>query len=263
MVLPVSAGQAAAGASGGPYVLVIDDDPAARRMISAALAEAGFERREAESGPQGVEMARAARPLAIVLDIIMPHQDGWSVLRELKEDPELCDIPVVMASVLAERELGLALGAVEFLTKPVDAARLAQIIRAAGEGASRALVVDDEKTSRDLLRRILVKQGWQVQEAANGRKALEAMRRSRPNVMLLDLMMPVMDGFETLREMQEDPDLRDVHVIVITARDLSGDELEWLREHAASVVTKDANTRGRLVAALERQIPRPEGADAI
>ncbi len=264
MELPASAREhAERQAQAGPYVLVIDDEPAGRRMISAALLDAGFERREAESGPQGIEMARAARPLAIVLDIIMPKQDGWSVLRELKEDPELCDIPVVMASVLAERELGLALGAVEFLTKPVDAQRLAETIRAAGAGGTKVLVVDDDKTSRDLMRRILVKQGWMVEEAANGLRALDAMRRSKPHVVLLDLMMPEMDGFETLREMQEDPELRDIHVIVITARDLSGDELEWLGEHAASVVAKDANTRGRLVAALERQIPRPEGMRAL
>jgi signal transduction histidine kinase/DNA-binding response OmpR family regulator/HAMP domain-containing protein len=236
------------------YVLIIDDEPSARRVIAAALSEAGFGYREASSGAEGIELARQARPLAIVLDIIMPRQDGWSVLRKLKSDPELCDIPVILATVLAERELGLALGAVEYLTKPIDSERLIETIETLCNGTRDVLVVDDDQVSRDLLRRILVKRGWTVHEAHNGVRGLEKLKTLSPHVVLLDLMMPEMNGFEMLSEMQRTPELQDIPVIIVTSKDLSSEERSWLHDHAVSVVTKDANTRSQLVAALERQI---------
>ena len=241
------------------YVLIIDDEPDARQVIARALGDAGFTYREAASGPEGIEIARQVRPQAIVLDIIMPRQDGWSVLRQLKDDPELCDIPVILATVLADRELGLALGAVEYLTKPIDAERLIATLESTGEftdtPAGSVLVVDDDSTSRDLLRRILVKQGFTVHEAADGARGLEQMRRLKPQAVLLDLMMPVMNGFAVLSEMQRDPSLSGIPVIVVTSKDLTGGERNWLREHAVSVIAKDAGTREQLVDALERQIP--------
>jgi len=240
----------------GDYVLIIDDEPAARRLIAAALTEAGFGYREASNGADGIEMARALRPRAIVLDIIMPRQDGWSVLRQLKSDPALCEIPVVLATVIADRELGLALGAVEYLTKPIDSELLIRTVEAIGSGNSDVLVVDDDRVSRDLLRRILVKQGWTVHEAPNGIRGLEQLKKLKPKVVLLDLIMPDMDGFEMLSQMQHTPEMRETPVIVVTSKDLSGDERAWLRDHAATVVNKNANTRAELVAALERQIPR-------
>ena len=251
------------------YVLIIDDEPDARQVIARALGEAGFTYREAASGPKGIEIARQARPQAIVLDIIMPRQDGWSVLRQLKDDPELCDIPVILATVLADRELGLALGAVEYLTKPIDAERLIATLESTGEftgtPAGSVLVVDDDSTSRDLLRRILVRQGLTVHEAADGARGLEQMRRLKPQAVLLDLMMPVMNGFAVLSEMQRDPALSSIPVIVVTSKDLTGGERNWLREHAVSVIAKDAGTREQLVDALERQIPALPGVmpDAV
>jgi CheY-like chemotaxis protein len=150
-------------------------------------------------------MARRVPPRAIVLDIIMPRQDGWSVLRALKSDPELCEIPVILATVLAERELGLALGAVEYLTKPIDVDRLIATIESVCNGTRDVLVVDDDQVSRDLLRRILAKRGWTVHEAHNGVRGLEMMKTLSPHVVLLDLIMPEMNGFEMLNEMQRTP----------------------------------------------------------
>jgi CheY-like chemotaxis protein len=238
-------------------VLIIDDEPSARQMIATALTKAGFSYREAASGAEGIEMARKSRPIAIVLDIIMPRQDGWSVLKTLKGDPELCEIPVILATVLAERDLGLALGAVEYLTKPIDAEKLLETIEAIGNGIMEVLVVDDDRVSRDLLRRILARNGWTVHEAHNGVRGLEQMKRLKPSVVLLDLIMPEMNGFEMLKEIQREPELRSIPVIVVTSKDLSGEERAWLHDHAASVLTKDANTRIELVKELERQIPRP------
>ena len=243
-------------------VLIIDDEPSARQMIATALTKAGFSYREASSGAEGIEMARKSRPIAIVLDIIMPRQDGWSVLKTLKGDPELCEIPVILATVLAERDLGLALGAVEYLTKPIDAEKLLETIEAIGKGIMEVLVVDDDRVSRDLLRRILARNGWTVHEAHNGVRGLEQMKRLKPSVVLLDLIMPEMNGFEMLKEIQREPELRIIPVIVVTSKDLSGEERAWLHDHAASVLTKDANTRIELVKELERQIPRPNSGAA-
>ena len=187
----------------------------------------------------------------------MPRQDGWSVLKALKGDSQLCEIPVILATVLAERDLGLALGAVEYLTKPIDAEKLLATIEAIGNGIMEVLVVDDDRVSRDLLRRILVRNGWTVHEAHNGVRGLEQMKRLKPSVVLLDLIMPEMDGFEMLKEIQRAPELRSIPVIVVTSKDLSGEERAWLHDRAASILTKDANTRIELVKELERQIPRP------
>ncbi|MGB3386892.1 MAG: response regulator [Pseudaminobacter sp.] len=243
-------------------VLIIDDEPAARSIIAKALAEAGLSPIEAASGAEGIAAARRHRPAAIILDIIMPHQDGWSVLRSLKGDKELCEIPVILATILADRELGLSLGAVEYLTKPIDTDKLIRTIEACGGGNRDVLVIDDDPASRDFLRRILVKKDWRVHEANDGVRGLDLMKRLLPRLVLLDLLMPEMDGFQTLNEMQQIPELRTIPVVVITSKDLSTTELKWLRDRAVAVVTKGANSRSQLVKALERQIAPREPAQA-
>jgi signal transduction histidine kinase/DNA-binding response OmpR family regulator/HAMP domain-containing protein len=243
-------------------VLIIDDEPAARNIIAKALAEAGLASMEAASGAEGIAAARAHQPAAIVLDIIMPHQDGWSVLRTLKSDPELCAIPVILATILADRELGLSLGAVEYLTKPIDTNKLIRTIESCGSGSRDVLVIDDDKASREFLRRILVKRDWTVHEASDGIRGLELMKRLLPRLVLLDLLMPEKDGFQTLNEMQRNPELQNIPVVVVTSKDLSANELKWLRDRAVAVVTKGANSRSQLVQALERQIAPRESAGA-
>ncbi len=240
--------------SAGKTVLIIDDEPAARDVIAKALAEAGLASIEAASGAEGLAAARAQRPAAIILDIIMPHQDGWSVLRALKNDRELCEIPVILATILADRELGLSLGAVEYLTKPIDTERLIRTIEACGNDKRDVLIVDDDQASRDVLRRILTKKNWQVHEASDGVRGIELMKRLAPRLVLLDLLMPEMDGFETLNKMQQIPELQNIPVVVVTSKDLSANELNWLRDRAVAVVTKGAKSRSQLVEALERQI---------
>ncbi|OHV79608.1 response regulator [Ensifer sp. LCM 4579] len=244
----------------GRTALIIDDEPAARSLIAKALAEAGLASIEAASGAEGIAAARTHRPAAIILDIIMPHQDGWAVLRALKSDPELCTIPVILATILADRELGLSLGAVEYLTKPIDTEKLIRTIEACGGGNRDVLIIDDDRASRDFLRRILVKRDWTVHEAADGIRGLELMKRLLPRLVLLDLLMPEMDGFETLSEMQRIPELQKIPVVVVTSKDLSAKELRWLRDRAVAVVNKGANSRSQLVEALERQIPSQEPA---
>ncbi len=153
----------------------------------------------------------------------------------------------------------MALGAVEYLSKPVDAEALIAIIRSLGRERADVLIVDDDAVSRTLLRRILAKDGLQVHEATDGARGLAQMRRLRPDVVLLDLVMQEVDGFAVLEAMRQEADLRDIPVIVVTSKDLSTAEKNWLRERAVSVVKKDAETRAELVEALRTLIPPGAG----
>ncbi len=237
-------------------VLVIDDEARARKAIADTIRAAGFKVVEADGGVAGLEKAHKLRPAAIVLDVIMPERDGWSVLREIKADDTLCRIPVILATVVADREMGLAFGAADHLIKPIDPRHLIDTLTAvAGSGLRDVLVVDDDPATRDLLRRILLREGWRVREASNGRQGLEQLEASRPTLMLLDLMMPEMDGFALLKAIQEKPDLVDLPVVVITSKDLSREEVEWLEARASDVVRKGSKGRADLIAALKRHVP--------
>lgn len=234
-------------------VLVVDDDPAARRQVAAVVAEAGFRSLAAADVATGLDLARRHRPRAIVLDVIMPERDGWSMLRELKADPLLCDTPVILVTVLSDREMGLAFGATDHLTKPIDPKRLVAVLNGvACSGDRDVLVVDDDAATRALFRRTLVKEGWTVREASDGERALALIEARQPSLMVLDLLMPNLDGFETLRAIRSRPELVELPVIIATSKELSRTELAWLRSHAGEVVSKGQNGRSALVAAIRR-----------
>jgi len=242
-------------------VLVIDDEARARKFMSDAIRGAGFEVIEAAGGEEGMAKMRKSRPDAIILDVIMPGQDGWSVLREIKSDQALCNIPVILATVVADREMGLAFGAADHLIKPIDPRQLIETLTAvAGDERHDVLIVDDDPATRELFRRVLVREGWRVREATDGRRGLEQLEASRPAVMVLDLMMPNMDGFELLRAIQEKPDLADIPVVVVTSKDLTREELDWLGLRASEVIRKGTKGRADLIAALKRHVPLSEDA---
>jgi CheY-like chemotaxis protein len=201
------------------------------------------------------------RPDAITLDIIMPVLDGWTVLRELKADADLRSIPVVLVTVLGDREMGYALGAADYLTKPIDPDALLDVLDRfhASDCDISVLVVDDDPTTREMLRRILTKRGWSVTEAADGADAISALGTMRPAVVILDLMMPGMDGFEVLDAMGREETWRDIPVVVITAKDLSSEEITWLNQHAERVFQKGAYERSELVRCIHDMIARGTG----
>jgi PAS domain S-box-containing protein len=226
-------------------VLVIDDDATARELVARSLEREGFRVVGAASGVTGLEVARALRPDVITLDVMMPGMDGWAVLAALKSDPALAEIPVVMLSVADEQRLGFALGASEYLTKPIERERLAAVLRKygsrAGGAAGHVLVVEDDAGVRAVLRRALEGEGWSVSEAEHGRAALERMAQRVPDLVLLDLMMPEMNGFEFLEAVRERAAWRGVPVVVITAKDLTEEERRRLNGDVERVVVK----RGR------------------
>jgi PAS domain S-box-containing protein len=245
-------------------VLVIDDDPAVRTLMRRFLDREGFRILEAADGESGLRLAREERPDVITLDVIMPGLDGWSVLAALKADPATSDTPVLMVTIEDDRNLGFALGASEYLTKPVDRARLMTLLhRYGGERTSGpVLVVEDDEAARSLLRNALDREGWAVAEAANGRIALERVAEQRPALVLLDLMMPEMDGFAFLEALRQREDCRTVPVIVITAKDITETDRARLNGAVETILAKGKHDRDELLAEVQRLAVRNAGRRA-
>ncbi len=247
--------EAAAPSAERGTVLIIDDESAMRDTLGSSLTGEGYRVITAPGGKEGLRLAKEEKPIAIILDIIMPDVDGWTVLRALKQDAELCDIPVILATVLGDRDMGLALGASEHLTKPIEPTDLMRVLsRAAQAGATDILVVDDDPGTREMLRRTLSREGWTVRQAENGAAGLEEVARSRPAVILLDLMMPQMNGFEMLTELRRNELTRDVPVVVITSKDLTREEHDLLSGNALEVLQKGAYKRPVLVETLRGMV---------
>jgi signal transduction histidine kinase/CheY-like chemotaxis protein len=242
-------------------VLIVDDDEGVRRLLAYELQPLGVEILEATDGRTAIEIAATESPDAILLDVLMPGMDGWETLRSLKERPETRSIPVVILSVVENRAFGLSLGAFEYLVKPVDVSQLLATLSRAGVLATRGhlLVVDDEPDVRELLTQGLVSAGYRVQSAAGGAEALEAMTQDPPSAVLLDLMMRPPDGFEVLCRMREDPVLRSIPVVIVTAKDLSASEAAVLTGSAQRVIRK-ASDPARLVAEVLRAVQEEKTA---
>jgi signal transduction histidine kinase/CheY-like chemotaxis protein len=229
-------------ATGTDTVLVIDDDDAAREILVRGLAKEGFRVLRASSGEDGVKLAREHRPDVITLDILMPGMDGWSVLRMLKSDPQVAEIPVVLITMVDGRDMGKALGAADYLPKPIDRERLAAVLRKykCAHPPCPVLVVEDDAPTRELMKRTLASAGWSVCEAANGRDALALVGKSRPDLILLDLMMPEMDGFQFVEQLRDNPAWREIPVVVVTAKELTSDDRERLSGHVRTILQKGA-----------------------
>jgi CheY-like chemotaxis protein len=182
--------------------------------------------------------------VAITLDVMMPEMDGWTVLAALKADAELQDIPVIMLTMVDDPARGFSLGAAEYTTKPVNRGRLSRLIKkyTCAHPPCGVLVVDDDAAARARTRIILEKEGWKVSEAENGRAALECMEQERPVLVLLDLVMPEMDGFEFAGRMRRHPEWRSVPIVVVTSRDLSGEERRRLNGYVETILQKDGDS---------------------
>lgn len=221
-------------------VLIVDDDAATRDLLARFLQKEGFPIRAASDGKTGLDLARQMRPRVILLDVTMPRMDGWSVLRELKADPELCTIPVVMVTIIDEQNLAFTLGASDYLLKPIEWDRLKGVMDKlkTANPASSALIVDDDPDARQRLASMLSKNGWTIAQAQNGVAALEELAKQKPDLILLDLMMPEMDGFSFLREMRANPEWRDVPVVVLTAKDITAADRKRLLPDADRIIQK-------------------------
>jgi len=240
----------------GTTVLVIDDDPEAREIIERSLSKDGISVVTATSGGEGLRMAHELQPAAITLDVMMPDMDGWSVLRALKADPRLRNVPVVMLTMVDDKSRGYSLGATDYLTKPVDREQLLNTLTGfdiPGE-AGPVLLVEDDADTRDMMTSILQKADWRVIEAANGREALHLLTDVRPALIMLDLMMPVMDGFDFLLEMRAHAEWQDIPVIVLTAKDLTDEDQRILSGRVQQVIEKSAYSREQLMQLIRKVV---------
>jgi signal transduction histidine kinase/CheY-like chemotaxis protein len=237
-------------------VLVIDDDATARELIADHLKAEGFSVVTAAGGIEGLKLAKELRPTAITLDVMMPDLDGWSVLAALRQDPELAEIPVIMITIVDEHRRGIALGAAGYLTKPIDRERLRRVIGRfrAPARPTRVLVVEDDAVQRERMRGWLEGPQWAVREAENGREALKRIQENKPDVILLDLMMPEMDGFAVVAALQKEAGWQDIPVIVITARDLDAKDRERLNSGVQSVLVKERFRPADLVERVRRLV---------
>ncbi len=242
-------------------VLVVDDDATARDVMRRFLAKEGFDVVTARDGEECLRLARDVHPAVILLDVLMPGLDGWDVLRELKADPALSHIPVTMITIMDEQSKGFSLGASDYMTKPIDRGRLRSLLQKYRTNAveQNVLVIDDESDTRDMLRRVLEAEGWQVTDAENGRIGLEKVTEIRPNLILLDLMMPEMDGFQFLAELRKNPDLSAIPVVVVTAADLSNEDRAQLSGGVEHILEKAAHSRDDLLAEIRKLAERYAG----
>jgi CheY-like chemotaxis protein len=235
--------QAASGARAGErLVLIVDDEADSRTLLTHHVEEFGCRAIATHSATSALQLARELRPDLITLDLMMPGTNGWDVLAALKADPELADIPVVVVSIVAQESRATLLGALDILQKPVDRAALHSVLgRNLGASPSRILVVDDSPDARQLLQDLLADTAAEVRTAANGQDALRTLREFEPDLVLLDLLMPVMDGLTFLEVFRGTPRFQHVPVIVVSARDLSGDEHERVARHTAAVLKKGSS----------------------
>jgi signal transduction histidine kinase/DNA-binding response OmpR family regulator len=239
-----------------PVVLVIDDDPNALDLLRRTLQGAGVRVVTAGDGEEALNLARTLHPAAITLDVLMPGMDGWEVLGELKGDPETCEIPVIMVTMTDDRNLGYALGATEFLTKPVRRDQLVALLDryATGSGERHALVVDDKAENREVLRHVLEGEGWGVSEAPNGQLALEEVASEPPTLILLDLMMPVMDGFDFVSEMRRRDPASEIPIVVVTAKDITDEDRRRLNGGVVGLIEREGLDQNSLVELLRKQV---------
>jgi CheY-like chemotaxis protein len=265
-------------APSGP-VLVIDDDAACRELMLRSLSRAGFDVIVAATGEEGLQRLRDTYPLVIFLDLVLPGMSGWDVLTAVGADPRLAGVPVVIMTMLDERKKAQALGAADFLLKPVDRARLASLMHtfrpaaepaaepaqappaaqapapapaAAPDSGGPVLLVEDDPTNRQLLARLLRKQGMAVVEAGDGRSALERVGEATPSLIILDLMLPVMDGITFVQQLRKDPARRAIPIIVLTAKDLTAEDRGRLGDSVRKVLQKGSCKREDVLGEINR-----------
>jgi signal transduction histidine kinase/DNA-binding response OmpR family regulator len=244
-------------------VLVIDDDPTQRDLMRRFLSKEGFCVRSANSGEEGLRLARELLPVAITLDVMMPDMDGWAVLKALKADAVLREVPVIILTMVDDPERGFRLGAADYVTKPVNRRRLSKILKrySCSTPQCPVLVIDDDSITRASMRKMLERQGCRVTEAENGEIALSSLERDRPSLIFLDLIMPVMDGFEFAERMRLHSEWCTIPIVVVTAAELTHAERHRLNGYVETVLHKEGQSKEELLLQVRKllednQVPR-------
>jgi signal transduction histidine kinase/CheY-like chemotaxis protein len=246
----------AAPAASSGCILVIDDDPAVHQLLANALGPAGYTLKFATSGAEGLRLAKELRPIVITLDVIMPEMDGWVVLARLKDDPDLAAIPIIMLTVRADQDFGFAMGVADYLQKPIDRERLVSVLRRYYrlQPAKEVLVVEDDPQMREMLCRMLEDKDWTVTQAENGLTALESITHCQPSLIVLDLKMPVMDGFEMVAELNKHDDWRKIPVVVVSGKELTPEDRQRLQGHVQKILQKGDFGREELLREVQQTV---------
>jgi signal transduction histidine kinase/CheY-like chemotaxis protein len=243
-----------------PLVLVVEDDPAAAELLARQLDGAGFRTQAARTGTEAITMARELQPAAITLDILLPELDGWEVMTRLKRDQATSDIPVVVVSVIDNPELGIALGAMDYFVKPIEGKELVKRLNRFNfrhSNGTKILVVDDEAANREWLRNILEPAGFAVIQAAGGREAIVLAKSHRPDLVLLDLMMPDVSGFDVVKALRADPVTQRTPIMILTARHLTKADKRHLNGHVSTILGRGSNSAADLLDHLRQLLKEP------
>jgi hypothetical protein len=232
-----------------PFVLVIDDKHTTRDLFKRWLSREGFRVECASSGEEALRLARELHPAIATVDIRLGDTDGWTVLSTIKSDPNLADIRVIVVSVVDDKSKGYALGASDYLVKPVNRARLVGVVRryCSGRESDPILLVEDDDASRSLVRQVLLGEGFTVVEATDGEEGLRCVSQRRPALILLDLMMPAMDGFSFLEELRKNEVNAWIPVVVITAKLLTAEDRRRLNGGVDKILEKGEFSSDRLL----------------
>ncbi len=240
-------------APAGAQILCIDDDPDVLDILRKYLTPEGYSVECATSGDEGIEKALRIKPSLITLDIMMPNKDGWQVLRELKQREETKNIPVIIHSIVDNKPLALSLGAVDFLTKPAEPRTLLEVVTRFCQSKNQSiLVVDDNEDFAITIKQLLSRDYKDVRIANNGRQALEMLKTFIPSLILLDLSMPEMDGFEVVSRLQNDERYKNIPVVILSGKDVTREEMNRLKEHISEFIQKGDLANINLPAAVKR-----------
>ena len=237
-------------------ILVAEDNEQAAQLLGIYLTEAGYQVEYVTDGEEAIAKASEIQPFAITLDILLPKKDGWQVLREMKTKPNLQSIPVIIISVTQERQLAFGLGAVDHLVKPIDKEELLTSLRSlklpSRDGVPRILVVDDDPQTVRLLSTVLTNDGYEVLKVYGGSEAIETAISQSPDLIILDMMMPQVDGFQVIRRLTDDSRTRDIPIVICTALDLTDEDRDRLNGQIQSIIQKTGNVKEELLAAIRR-----------
>ncbi len=259
---PATGDETPAAGDGARTILVVDDDPSVLELVSRTLTRDGFHVITADHGVRALELARGHGPAAITLDVMMPEVDGWSVLTQLKADPVTAEIPVVMLTIVSDREMGYSLGASDYLIKPVNRDDLRRVLARYTEPhpAGTVLILEDNLDALELARRVIQSEGYRVVTAEDGLEGLQHLEQCLPDLILLDLMMPRMDGFGFLAALRSRPECARIPVVVLTAMELTQEQRDRLNGRVAEILEKASTPASALLEQIRRFVTHA-GAD--
>lgn len=247
-----------AGGMEAKTIIVVEDDRMAADLMTLYLTSAGYSVIVAVDGEEAIKKSKEFRPFLITLDIMLPRKDGWDVLSELKNSQDTADIPVVIVSIIDNKDLGFSLGAAEYLIKPIDRTKLIDTVNACiptGKGAGRhlkILVIDDEEKAIKYMGAVLENAGFEVVKAYSGRAGINLALNSNPDLIILDLMMPDVSGFDVVEKLRTHPSAKGIPIIICSAKDITPEEKKVLNGNILAIVQKGAHTKEDLLSAIKK-----------